>query len=81
MITACPITDQQIRELRQQSATWLDDNGAREGTDYAEYFQHTFTLIQCDVALGRRRARKGSSRAKARVRCAEILNARATETK
>ena len=61
-LTADTITDRQIRELRNMPANTIrKQRGAR--------------LVLVAIALGERRARRGESRAMARARCAELLNA------
>ena len=79
MITADTITDEQIRELREQAARWLDQNpasaiGDRIRLDDWSAQHSTFTSAQ--IALGEKRPRRGSTKRAARARCAEILNAR-----
>jgi hypothetical protein len=68
MLTADNIADEQIRELLHLCRRDLDAG------------DNIITLGICEVALGLRRNRHGKNqRAKARARCAEILNARAKE--
>lgn len=76
-LAADTITDEQIRELRQASATWIDENGSCEGISYDEYHAHAVVVRCCDVALGKRRSRRIGGKRAGRARCAEILNARA----
>lgn len=73
-VTAETITDEQIAEVRRDAASWLDDNGFREGTKYDEYSRRSLILYHARVALGLRRARKGGSKAKSRARCADTWN-------
>jgi hypothetical protein len=75
-LSADTITDDQIRSLRDDESTWIADHPGSTTTNYAEYTQHTYAKRQAEVALGERRARRGSSKADARARCAAILNAR-----
>jgi hypothetical protein len=77
MLTADTITDEQIRELHAWGLAHCKANGAY--AQYAEYVKGSSAMYQADVALGNRRARKGWSRARARARCAEILNTRTTK--
>lgn len=84
------ITDDQIRELKAEAREWIAYGRLTvcmraHGPTMAswcrrEYFQRTAIIYSARVALAEMRARRGDSRAKARARCAEILNARAKET-
>lgn len=65
-VTAETITDDQIRELREQS--YLRDHENVDPND-------DLTYVYCRIALGTMRG----NRAKARARCAEILNARSAK--
>lgn len=71
MVTAETVTDEQIRALRD--AMWKAATGA---TTYDGKLDADILYYQTRVALGERRARRGWSRAKARARCAEAINAR-----
>lgn len=73
-VTADSITDEQIRELRVWALAHCHKHDAPE--QYAQYVKGSAAMYSADVAIGKRRARRGDSRARARARCAEILNAR-----
>ncbi len=64
-VTADTITDEQIRELRVVQPGEVLYTGIR------------MSLV--NVALGLRRPRRGDSKRRSRVRCAEIVNARETK--
>lgn len=81
MITADTLTDEQIAELRAGVIAEMQAGGWPPLQGYDSYARLTYAQRQCDVALGEKRARKGSSKKDARARCAEILNARAKESK
>lgn len=75
MITADTITNDQIHELRV--AVRAERNALDYRTaGYSEFVKLDGIEHQCRVALGEKRASRGFSRAQARARCAEILNAR-----
>jgi hypothetical protein len=79
LLTANTITDEQIRELRSSLADEHNARMAVKPLTYDENARYIAAQYQTSVALGIRRARRGWSRAKARARCAEILNARAKQ--
>lgn len=70
------VTVDQLRELRDVEHQWITNHPGAMTTNYAEYVQHTYAFRQAQVALGEQRARRGSSKADARARCAEILKNR-----
>ena len=69
--------DVAIRDLRDTEQAWITEHPGSATTNYAEYTQHTYAFRQAQVALGERRARRGSSKADAIRRCADLLAARA----
>lgn len=75
-VTADTITDEQIRELRESITAELKAAGWPPAIGYDANARLTYQQRQCDVALGLRRASRGSWRGESRARCAEILNAR-----
>jgi nucleotidyltransferase/DNA polymerase involved in DNA repair len=82
-VTADNITDEQIRELfpvlrAESAALKVEEIGVIEWQ--RRHAVVTAAHYSARVALGEKRAHRGDSRAKARARCAEILNAR-TEAK
>jgi hypothetical protein len=77
MITADMITDEQIRELKGEAREWIRTHGPTMASwDRREYFKRTALIYSARVALAEHRARRGDSRAKARARCADVLNAK-----
>ncbi len=81
MITADTITDEQIRELRdsvkRETAMLFSNTHASGRSDRLWVVSQEYYSAR--VALKERRAKRGDSHAKARARCAEILNARAVK--
>lgn len=70
------VTDEQIRELLATELAWIADHPASAVERYPDYAQHVYAKRQAQVALGERRARRGSYKAEARARCAQLINAR-----
>lgn len=80
VLTADTITDEQIRELKVEAREWIRAHGPTMASwNRAEYFKRTALIYSARVSLAELRAKRGDSRAKARARCAEILNARAVQ--
>lgn len=80
MVTADSITDEQIHGLRLDLARALNDEG---DLPYSVWKPLLDDFTACEAALGRIRKRfqRPGMKAAARARCAEILNARAKESK
>lgn len=72
-LTVDTITDVQIRGLLEDVTARLKAGGWPPSIGYEENARLTSEQHQCLVALGKKRARRGRSRAQARARCAEIL--------
>lgn len=73
-LTGETITDEQLRELYSWGLSICRENEAPER--YREYVRGSHAQYSASVALGGKRARRGDSRARARARCASLLNAR-----
>lgn len=79
-VTADTITDAQVRELRDTAREAIEGRLKRDETwTYDRRVKWISVEYHARVALGERRARRGGSRAMARARCAEILNARSAK--
>jgi hypothetical protein len=78
-ITGKTITDDQIRKLLADVTAELHAAGWPPSTGYDEHTKRTYWQAQCRVALGEKRASRGSSRALARLRCAAVWNERAAK--
>lgn len=71
------ITDEEIGMLREEALVVARANEAPQ--HFAAYAKAASLMYSADVALGRRRARRGDSKARARARCAAAWAARSSE--
>ena len=81
MITAENITDEQIRELLTEADAKRDKALHSDPVDTDALVEWGPIIAACETALGRRRSNAKGGKARARARCAAILNERAERAK
>lgn len=75
-VDAETITDEQIRELLTEAYIKRDAALHSDPVDPSALVEWGPVVAACETALGRRRSKAKGGKARARARCAEILNAR-----
>jgi hypothetical protein len=74
LVNAAAVTDEQIRKLNSDEMNWIRAHGPQQPSwDRRQYLRRKAIIYDTRVALAECRARRGDSRAKARVRCACVI--------
>jgi Ni,Fe-hydrogenase III large subunit len=74
LVNTATVTDEQIRKLNSDAMKWVRAHGPTTASwDRRAYLRHKAIIYSTRVALAECRAKRGDSRSKARVRCAEAI--------